>query len=248
MSFNNYKKYSIEIRNRFLLIFFAWLICCNTCYYYKETLLFAIVKSNDSFLELNNKPYFIVTNVTEVFYVYFELILFISNQIVILMLTHQCFMFLSLGLYRFEFAKLKLLFKLFTLSWLFSLILLIKFIIPFSWKFFLSFQEGSTTVRTVSFFLEVKLNEYLNYFVNIYYVCLISCQFLTLLIVILTNLSKELGNIKAFRRLFYIVFIIFSTVITPPDIFSQIFICGILILVYEATIFIIKIKASMVTN
>jgi sec-independent protein translocase protein TatC len=248
MSFNNYKKYSIEIRNRFLLIFFAWLICCNTCYYCKETILFAIVKSNNSFLELHNKPYFIVTNVTEVFYVYFELVIFISNQIVIFMSTHQLFMFLSLGLYRFEFAKLKLLFKFFTLSWLFSFILLVKFIIPLSWKFFLSFQEGSTAVRTVSFFLEVKLNEYLDYFVSMYYICLISCQFLTLLIVILTNLSKELKNIKAFRRLFYIIFIIFSTVMTPPDIFSQIFICSILILIYETTIFLTKIKASMVTN
>lgn len=248
MSFFNYKKYSIEIRNRFLLIFFAWLICINTCYYCKEVILFAIVKSNNSFLELNNKPYFIVTNVTEVFYVYFELVLFISNQIAIFILAHQLFMFLSLGLYRFEFTKLKLIFKLFTLSWLFSFTLLIKFIIPFSWKFFLSFQEGSTTAQTVSFFLEVKLNEYLKYFINMYYISLISCQFLTLLIIALTSLSKELGNIKAFRRLFYIIFIVFSTVITPPDILSQIFICTILILTYEITIFLKKIKTSMVTN
>ena len=248
MSFINYRKYSIEIRNRFLLIFFAWLICLNTCYHYKEIILFAIVKSNNSFLELNNQPYFIVTNVTEVFYVYFELVLFISNQIAIFIAAHQLFMFLSLGLYRFEFAKLKLLFKLFTLSWFFSFILLIKLIIPFSWKFFLSFQEGSTTAQTVSFFLEVKLDEYLKYFINVYYICLISCQFLTLLIVALTSLSKELKNIKAFRRLFYIIFIIFSTVITPPDILSQIFICSVLILTYEITIFLKKIKTSMVTN
>ena len=93
-----------------------------------------------------------------------------------------------------------------------------------------------------------KLNEYLKYFINVYYICLVSCQFLTLLIIILTSLSKELKNIKAFRRLFYIIFIIFSTVITPPDILSQIFICSILILTYEITIFLKKIKTSMVTN
>lgn len=248
MSFLKYKKYSIEIRNRFLLVFFAWLICLNTCYYCKETILFIIVKSNNSFLELNNQPYFIVTNVTEVFYVYFELVLFISNQVAIFILTHQLFMFLSLGLYRFEFAKMKLIFKLFTLSWLFSFILLLKFIVPFSWKFFLSFQEGSTATQAVSFFLEVKLNEYLDYFINIYYICLISCQFLTLLIITLTSLSKEFKNIKAFRRLFYIIFIVFSTIVTPPDILSQILISIILILTYEITIFFKKIKTSMVTN
>lgn len=248
MSFNNYKKYSIEIRNRFLLVFFAWLIGMNTCYYYREIILFAIVKSNNFFLELNNKPYFIVTNITEVFYVYFELILFISNQIAIFILIHQLFMFLSLGLYQFEFTKLKLLFRLFILSWIFSFILLIQFIIPFSWKFFLSFQEGSTTTQMVSFFFEVKLNEYLKYFISSYYICLTSCQFLALLIVALTSLSKKLKNVKAFRRLFYIIFITFSTVITPPDILSQIVICSILIVTYEITIIFKKIKTNMVTN
>nr|AEP20691.1 SecY-independent transporter protein [Durinskia baltica diatom endosymbiont] len=241
MSFLKYKKYSIEIRNRFFLILFAWLICLNTCYYCKEIILFAIVKSNNSFLELSNKPYFIVTNVTEVFYVYFELVLFISNQIAIFVLIHQLFMFLSLGLYQFEFTKLKLLFKLFALSWLFSFILLIKLIVPFSWKFF-KFSRGFNCNKYCFFFLEVKLNEYLHYFISVYYICLISCQFLTLLIIALTSLSKELKNIKAFRRLFYIIFIIFSTVITPPDILSQIFISSILILAYEITIFLKKLR------
>ena len=36
--------------------------------------------------------------------------------------------------------------------------------------------------------------------------------------------ALELKNVKAFRRLFYIIFMIFSTVITPPDILSQLII------------------------
>lgn len=243
----NYYKYYVEIRNRFFLSFISWLLCFSICYYHKETILFLLISSNKSFLELNDKPYFIVTNITEIFYVYFEIAIFISNQITIIMLIYQGFMFLSSGLYKFEFTKLKLLFQLLLTSWGISSILLIKLIIPLCWKFFLSFQKNSTN-QTISFFFEAKLNEYLEYFISLYHICLISCQFLFLLLILLTSSSKNIKTIKTFRRLFYLIFIIFSTLITPPDILSQIFVCSILILTYEFIIFLKEIKISMVTN
>lgn len=245
---SNYTKYYKEIKNRVVLILFAWLFCLNTCYRYKETILFILVDSNNSFLELNNKPYFIFTNVTEIFYVYLELLLFVSNQIAIITLLYQTLMFLSLGLYQFEFVKLKLTFQIFTISWMLSSILLFKLIVPFSWNFFLSFQENSTNAQSISLFFEAKLSEYLQYFVNLYYVCLASCQFLAILIIALTNLSEKLKKTKTFRKLFYLIFIIFSTIITPPDVLSQIIISCILILIYEFLIFLREIRINMVTN
>jgi sec-independent protein translocase protein TatC len=244
----SYTKYYEEIKNRFILVLFAWLFCLSTCYYYKETILFILVNSNNSFLELDNKPYFIFTNVTEIFYVYFELLLFISNQIAIIILLYQVLMFLSLGLYQFEFVKLKLTFRIFIISWILSSILLFKLIVPFSWNFFLSFQENSTDTQSISLFFEAKLNEYLQYFINLYYVCLASCQFLAILVIALTNLSEKLKKTKTFRKLFYLIFVIFSTIITPPDVLSQVCISGILILIYEFLIFLKEVKINLVTN
>ena len=153
---SNYIKYYKEIKNRFMLVLFAWLFCLSICYCYKETILFILVNSNNSFLELGNKPYFIFTNVTEIFYVYLELLLFISNQIAIIILLYQILMFLSLGLYQFEFIKLKLTFQIFIISWILSSILLFKLIVPFSWNFFLSFQESSTNTQSISLFLKLS--------------------------------------------------------------------------------------------
>jgi sec-independent protein translocase protein TatC len=249
MTFNYYKYYT-EIKNRLFLLLVSWLLCFNVCYYHKEIILFVLINSNSSFLEfssVNNKPYFIITNITEVFYVYFEIIVFVSNQVAVFILIYQGFMFLSSGLYQFEFTKLKLLLQLLFTACIFSIILLIKFIIPLSWKFFLNFQENSTN-QTVFFFFEAKLSEYLEYFISLYYICLISCQFLVLLLIVLTSLSKNFKAIKIFRRIFYLTFIVFSTLVTPPDILSQILICSILILIYEFMIFLKGIKISMVTN
>lgn len=244
----DYHKYYREIKNRFILVSFGWVFCFSTCYHYKETILFLLVNTNNTFLNSTKQSYFIFTNVTEIFYVYFELIIFCSNQITLGLLFYQLSMFLSLGLYQFEFAKLKFAIKLFITTWLASSVLLLKIVIPFSWKFFLSFQETSANSQVLSFFFEAKLNEYLEYLIRLYYLCIVSCQFLVVLIVSLVNLSEKLKKTKIFRKLFYLIFIVFSTIITPPDVLSQIFISSILIIVYELLIFLGKVQVSKVAS
>ena len=74
-------------------------------YAYKEAILFTIISSNNIFIGIMDKPYFIFTNVTEIFYLYLELTLFISNQISLIGILYQILMFLSLGLYKIELKK-----------------------------------------------------------------------------------------------------------------------------------------------
>lgn len=243
-----YYKYYIEVKNRFILVIFAWLFALTVCYLYKEAILFVLIDSNNSFIESNEKPYFIFTNVTEVFYVYIELSLFIANQIGILILCYQALMFLSFGLYQFEFIKLKFAFQIFVVSWLASTILLYKFIIPFSWNFFLSFQQNLNDSQPVSFFFEAKIMEYFHYFTSLYYICLVNCQFLAILLVVLTNLNEKLKKTKTFRKLFYLIFVVFSTITTPPDVVSQVIISLFLIVIYEFLLLLKQIKINMVTN
>jgi Sec-independent protein secretion pathway component TatC len=243
-----YYKYYLEIKNRLILLLFTWSFSLSVCYIYKETLLFTLINSSDSFNALNGKPYFIFTNVTEIFYVYLELSLFISNQIAILALFYQLLMFLSLGLYQFEFLKLKASFQIFIVSWFVSTILLYKYVIPFSWDFFLSFQQNSNGIQPISFFFEAKIVEYFNYFTNLYYICLLNCQLLAIFTFFLTDLSEKLGEIKTFRKLFYLIFVIFSTITTPPDIVTQVIISLFLIGIYEFLIFLKQLKINMATN
>lgn len=241
-------KYYKEIKNRFFFVFFSWLICLSICYYYKEVLLFTIIYWTNLFVESNTKPYFIFTNIAEVFYVYFELSVFISNQVGLCMLFYQLIMFLSLGLYHFEFSRLKLVFQVFFISWGISICLLSMCIIPLSWSFFLGFQDNLTSAQPVLLYFEAKLAEYLSYFIQLYYICLTSCQFLAAILVLLTSLDEKLRKTKTFRKLFYLVFVVFSTIITPPDILSQICISCTLILIYELVLILKQIQANMVNH
>ena len=232
-------QYYLEIKNRSILLFFTWISLLIVCYDFKEPLLFTFIDSNKYY---NNMPYFIFTNVDEIFYVYLRLILFIANQITIIMALYHGLIFLTLGLYYSEYEQLKLILKIFIITWLCSIILLRKIIMPFSWSFFLSFQETNNHLQPASFFFEARILEYFDYFTNFYYLCVMNCQLLTLSVLFLNKISKETGTIKTFRKLFYLVFILFSTITTPPDIFSQIIVSTSLILIYELLIFLKYIK------
>lgn len=227
--------YYLEIKNRILLLLFTWASLLIICYHFKEPLLFVFIDSNKYY---NNVPYFIFTNVDEVFYVYLRLVFFFANQIVIIAILYHGLIFFTLGLYHSEYTQLKSVLKIFVITWICSIILLKKIVVPFSWSFFLSFQETNNQFQPASFFFEARILEYFNYFTNFYYICLANCQLLTLSILFLNNISKKVGTIKTFRKLFYLVFILFSTITTPPDILSQIIVSSGLILIYESLIFL----------
>lgn len=243
---SNYIKYYKEIESRFIILFLTWLYCFNICYHYKGKILLIIISSNTFLFEASNQPYFIYTNITEIFYMYLEIIIFISNQITVIVLLYQIIMFLSLGLYYFEVTKLNLIFQILFMSWVFCFIILLKILIPFSWKFLLNFQKNLVNTQSIPFFFEAKLSEYLQYYINLYQISLISCLFITIIVFVLNELDNKLK--KTLRKLFYLIVIFFSTFITPPDILSQVLISFILIFIYELLIFIKEILISMVSN
>lgn len=243
-----YYKYYLEIKNRFFLLFFNWTFVSLICYLYKDIILFIIINSNSYYRIFDIKPYFIFTDVGEIFYVYLQLIFFVSNQILVIMTFYHILIFLSLGLYHSEYLKLQFTFKIFIISWICSIIFLNKVAIPFSWAFFLSFQKSEQILKPVSFFFEAKIIEYFNYFTSLYYICLINCQFFAIITLSLNNVSSKLGGIKKFRKMFYLIFVIFSTLTTPPDIISQVVMSISLILIYELLVLLKYLKINMVTS
>ena len=234
-----YYKYYVEIKNRCFLLSTCWVVTLITCYFYKETILFILINSSNY-----AEKYFIFTDIGEIFYVYLQLTFFISNQMTLLMVFYHSLIFLSSGLYESEYEKLQLAFKVYIISWICSILLLNKIILPVSWNFFLSFQEA----EGISFFFEAKIIEYLNYFTNLYYVCFLNCQLLAVITLLLNNYSRNVNRIRKFRKLFYIIFVIFSTLTTPPDIISQVLMSASLITFYEILLFLNILKTSMVTN
>nr|YP_010377288.1 Sec-independent protein translocase component TatC [Odontella aurita]QYB22937.1 Sec-independent protein translocase component TatC [Odontella aurita] len=234
--------YEIQIRS--FLIILCWVFTFMTCYYYKSIILFNVVQPYIIFFD-NNSGYFIFTDITEVFSTYIYLCSFITNQFIIFIIFYHILLFLTPGLYRFESQFFKNLLIVNIFGWVCVLTLLQKSIVPTSCNFFLTFQN-SVTADTLSFYFEAKINEYLNFYVSIYFIFLSSSQFFIFIFLFSTKYIKILREIKIFRKIFYFIFFIFATALTPPDIISQLIVCFSLIIFYEMlnllSIFYVNIK------
>jgi sec-independent protein translocase protein TatC len=147
-------------------------------------------------------------------------------------------------MFKIEFYYLKTFLKFSILVWSCSIILTNSILVPMTWKFFLSFQDV-ISYKFVKLHFEAKLNEYLTFYILIYHLCIFYCQIFTILFFFFNYVDNKIKAIKKFRKLFYYFFIIFSTLISPPDIFSQIFISGLVILIYELLVFTFLFKIKL---
>ena len=227
-------KYFLEIKNRVFLLLLTWGSTIFISYIYKKPLLFLLIKPN--FCMLNSASiYFIYTNITDIFSTYIQLIIFIGNQILVISFFYHILIFISPGLYNLEYKYLKLIIFAGIFFWCFSIVILDKLLLPLSWQFFISFQE-SLNDQTIKFYFEAKINEYLSFYISLYYICNFNCQVFTVLIFFLDYINANLQIIRRIRKVFYFVFIIFATITTPPDILSQILLSLSIIVLFELLI------------
>jgi sec-independent protein translocase protein TatC len=233
--------YFIEIRNRLILVFFAIIGVLFISYFYKETLLFLLLKPSLT-NNLNFKLfYFIFTDVTEIFSVYLKIISFIIAQVFLIVSIFQIFSFLCLALFTKEYLFLAKLLKMCFAVWCFSFLLSSFFLIPLSWEFFFYFQSILSS-KFIPIHFEPKISEYITFCILLYSMTMFYFQVLFILVFVISYFNSNIKIIKKYKKLYYYNFIVFSTLITPPDVFSQIFIGLFLVICYElfTIIFILK--------
>lgn len=239
-------KYLVEIKNRVFLLFITHTFVVLITYYYKEILLFLMIKQSNNIYTLNSynadSPlHFIFTDVTEVLSVYINLVLFISVQVTAVFFCYHTFLFLSPAMFSKEYKFLLLLIKVIFFIWLLSTLAANLIIIPVTWNFFLSFQDLIAS-KSFNIHFEAKLSEYVSFYISIYYICSLYFQVFVLILFFLNYLNTKINNIKKFRKIYYFGFVIFSTIISPPDVVSQVLLSFSFVLAYELALVIFLIK------
>lgn len=223
--------YYLEIKNRFLVLLFSWISTSFVGYIYKETLLFLFIKPGLVNRFDSTVSYFIYTNITDNYYSYLQLIFFISNHVFVLYFFYHVFIFMSPGLYRSECKFFKVIFKAELMLILFSIVFINDLILPASLNFFLGFQS-------LNIYFEATLREYLNFYMLLYDSCIINFQIFIISAVLLNRVVlSDFGRIKNFRKFFYLLFVTFATLVTPPDIISQIVLSFFAALIFEVSVF-----------
>lgn len=220
--------YLLEIKYRVVFSFITWCFLAINCYFFKETLLYIFIKLN-SVHHSNFIDYFLITNVTEVFITYLQLVYFLTNRITTIFICYQCFVFFSTGFYKFEYVYFKNVSLTILISWGWFFYIFNFIIFPTSWDFFLKFQS-------LTFYFEAKLNEYWAFYLSIYNISFFSYQLTIFFLISLNLFNINFLVIKKLRKSLYFFFFFAATIVTPPDVIYQLITGICMILIYEIVI------------
>ena len=231
----------IELRSRLLKSIIFLIIAFIICYIFSDKIYNFLVDPYAQAVKGDgHNRRLIFTALHETFLTYLKLAFFAAFFFSCPLILMQIWKFVAPGLYKDE--KLALLPFLIATPILFLLggMLVYYLIMPLAIKFFLSF-ETSAINGSLPIQLEAKVNEYLSLIMRLILAFGISFQ----LPVFLTLLAKvgfiTSDYLKTRRK--YVVIIIFSiaAVLTPPDPITQIGLALPLLLLYEISIFTVKL-------
>jgi len=124
-----------------------------------------------------------------------------------------------LGLYEKEYKYLKKLFMMSLFLWTLSTSLFLSFFLPLTYDFFFDFQQRST--ETLNLFFEPKIEEYFSFILSIYSQSYMGFQLLLIFAIFFEYAKTDLTIIKNLKKFIYIFILLVATLITPPDILSQ---------------------------
>ena len=94
----------------------------------------------------------------------------------------------------------------------------------------------------INLYFEAKINEFIVFYLSLYNLCIFYCAAFLVLFLVLNWVNVNVKLIKKFRKLYYYLFILLSTVTSPPDVFSQFFMSLTFVITYEFLVFISLIK------
>ena len=230
-----------ELRSRIIRTFIFLLISFVIAYIFSAEIYSFLVKPySTAVIESNLDRRLIFTALHEAFLTYLKVAFFAAFFITSPILLTQIWKFVAPGLYKNE--KKALLPYLIITPVLFILggLLVYYLIMPLAIKFFLSF-ESTADVNNIAIQLEAKVNEYLSLIMRLIFAFGISFQ-LPVVLSLLARIGIIDSNYLKTRRK-YVVVIIFAiaAILTPPDPITQIGLALPLLLLYEISIFSVRI-------
>jgi len=215
MTYFEYHKKEFYFHSCLFLSLLSLLI--SIIFNYSDLLLYWLTRPLTT---ISKSPYLIITDITELFSLKVYITLTTSLFIAIGLLGYQSWLFLAPGLYKYQN---KLIFVLLSTFFAFLGIFLFEiyyYLIPQMWYFFLGFntiEDPTTFIIT----FEPKLDNYIHLMFKVIGYIILVLQYPFLLFLLLKiNVLQSIHLVK-FRKIIYVKLFIISTLIAPPDVWSQ---------------------------
>jgi Sec-independent protein secretion pathway component TatC len=239
--------YLKELYLRFYFFLFSFFTVSVVLWIYKKNLLTILTFSLLNILVSaggNVFEHLIYTNPAEVFSIYLSLVLYFSLLLTVPYLVWHFLDFLRSSFYFSEYFNIKRIFtQIFVFVFIINLIGVL-IIFPYVWFFFNAFNLQNESTSILTFSLELRVQEYFNFFFTFLYLINLSSFLMLTIILILSflNLQQKLY----WKKLFTFFNVVFATLLSPPDVFSQLIFLFILSILFEFILFfsIVKLKVN----
>lgn len=209
----------------FSLLYFIFLL--TLCFFYKHLFFYFF-----SLPIITTTKHLIYTNPIEFIMSYFFMISFICFCFYVFYLFWQILDFLKSGLYVYEYKfYFKNFYKNIIILFVFNFLIVYTFL-PYTWNSFEYFNFYLTKINNLNFFLELKVLEYFNFLqynlvtLNTVYLLLFFFSFLKIKTFIL------------FKKTYCLFNILFSTLLSTTDLYSQLCFLIVLQLFFELYLFL----------
>lgn len=240
--------YIFELINRFKYALFSYCCLFIICYIYYpiffsflDFLLKTILNEQNS----GSLNYYIYTHPFELYYSHLFFCFICSLHIIVPYLIWQIIDFIKSGVYKSEYLLLSGFYKKCLIIFIGSYMFLYGYILPYFLELLQS-AKSSYLSEVYTVFFELKIQDFIKFIVYLNTLFTIIILFLIILSVFIFKFS--LLNIIMTKKLIYLVAIIFSTFISPPDIASQLLLLVVILLNIEFVIFLRIIKYYILVN
>ena len=233
-----------ELRSRIINSFIFLFIFFILCYFFAEYLYGFLVEPYAQAVKNDgSNRRLIFTALQETFLTYLKVSFFASFFVTSPFILIQVWKFIAPGLYEHEKKAIMPYLVLTPILFFLGGALVYYLVMPLAIKFFLSFEStGLSTNLPIQ--LEAKVNEYLSLIMKLIFAFGLSFQ-LPVVLSLLARIGVVDSEFLKTRRK-YVVVIIFAAaaILTPPDPITQIGLAIPLLILYELSIFSVKIIES----
>ena len=105
------------------------------------------------------------------------------------------------------------------------------------------FNKSNELTSLLNFSLELRVQEYFNFFFSFLYLVNLSTLFFLILMLFLSRL--DLKKKLYWKKLFTFFNVVFATLLSPPDVFSQLVFLVVLVTLFELVMFFSILQSKL---
>ena len=234
----------LELKNRLIFILLSIFLTTLVTTIYKEFLIYSItlplIKSQK---DINN-IYFIYTNLTDIFDAYLKMLIVAAFRSHIISSSYQIFNFLTPALYRVEQRILKKILITNIFSIVVPHLFLCHLIIPLTVVFFEKLRYSLKKYGLI-FYFENKINEYMIFYIQLYFITYILFLIIFIFTYYLSYKSNKKIFIKNSRKPTYVICYLVSAFLTPPDLICQMLVFISITIIFEIIVLMFMFYDSL---